>query len=386
MNTWSTKQAIKKVINKFTFMQRPWWKPKSSSLIINTQDKFSGTYHEVYGETSNKLGLPNFVGTTTFSFMAEPIDNFASIGVYKLENATVCCSFGVVMDAANNIITQTSWNRVSPHYIRLPTPPEHLKTIHLTGLTAVIATDSSNGNYGHFLLDSIGRLAIFEKILPNVAKEIDHIIVSEPEKGWKIRLLSNYGISPDKIVWINDNTKYRCDCLIASSFPGAMRTYPSWLPDFLKQSVFDQNNTEQNNAVNKKRRLFFVRKGTSRRLKNEVVLFALAKRYGFEWYVPEEAKDSLQDFKQSEAVIAPHGAGLADIALMSEGSKVIELMPSDHRHCYFFTLAKAAFLDYTVIVGKSDGERGDDAWGPSPFDFEINESDLNAVLESVYPS
>lgn len=385
MNKWIIKQTIKNILNKFNLLQRPWWTPPSSSLIVDLHSDFSGSYTEIYPGCVNTLLAPNVLGAPNFTFMAAPIDSFASIGVYQLDNATVCCSFGVVMDANCKIITQTSWNRVSPADIRLPFPPEKLTQHNLIGVTASIATESSDGNYGHFLLDSVGRLAILKKFSPNFANEIDHFIVSGPQKSWKIRLLSNFGVPSEKIVWIDDNSKYRCDILLVTSFPGAKRTYPAWLSDFFRQSNAGKNSLDAPPSHQTKRRLFFVRKGTGRQLKNEQALFELAKRYNFERYVPEESEDSLYDFRQAEAVIAPHGAGLADIAFMEPGSKVIELMPSDHRHCYFFTLAKAASLEYTVIVGKSDGERGNDAWGPSPFDFSINEEHLNIILKSYFP-
>jgi hypothetical protein len=384
VNRWALKQGVKKLLSRVNFLRKPWWSPPSSSLLLDTDSDFSGQYSEVYAQRANKLGLPTFIGIDEFSFMSDPVDGFESIGVYKLENATVCCSFGIVMDTNSKIITQTSWNRVNPSDIRLPSHPEKLRTSRLTGVTAVIATESSDGNYGHFLLDSIGRLAVFEEHSPNVLSEIDHLIVSGPEKDWKKRLLLSFGVPLEKIVWIDDNKRYLCDTLLASSFPGAKRTYPFWLCDFFRQSKAGKSNVEKE-ATGEKRRLFFVRKGPSRKLTNSKALFSLAERYGFEQYFPEDVNDSRSDFRQAEVVIAPHGAGLADISFMSPGSKVLELMPSDHRHCYFFTLAKAASLDYTVIVGKSDGERGDNARGPSPYDFGVNEEHLATYLNSHFP-
>jgi capsular polysaccharide biosynthesis protein len=285
------------------FLQKPWWPPPSSSLLLDTESEFSGQYSEVYGQSANKLGLPTFIGVDAFSFMADPVDGFESIGVYELENATVCCSFGVVMDANSKIITQTSWNRVSPRDIRLPSPPEKLRTSRLTGVTAVIATESSDGNYGHFLLDSIGRIAIFKKYSPTFLNEIDHLLVSGPEKDWKKRLLLSFGVLPEKLVWIDDKQRYLCDTLLASSFPGAKRTYPFWLCEFFRQSKAGKNSVEKE-CTDKKRRLFFVRKGPSRKLKNSNALFALAERHGFEQYFPEDADDSRSDFRQAEAVVA----------------------------------------------------------------------------------
>ena len=75
---------------------------------------------------------------------------------------------------------------------------------------------------------------------------------------------------------------------------------------------------------------------------------------------------------------------MADVAFMEKGAKVLELMPSDHRHCYFFTLASAAELDYTVMIGKSNGERDKNVYGPSPYDFSIDKVVFRRYLEKEF--
>jgi capsular polysaccharide biosynthesis protein len=132
------------------------------------------------------------------------------------------------------------------------------------------------------------------------------------------------------------------------------------------------------------KRLFLSRVSDTRKLSNEGELLRAASEYGFERYFPEQSDDSLSDFFSAEALIAPHGAGLADIAFMQAGAHVLELMPSDHRHCYFFTIGRSAGLDYSVLIGQSHAERPKDSWGPSPFDFEVDQRQFTNYLTSRF--
>jgi hypothetical protein len=89
MNNWVIKQTIKKILNKINFLQQPWWSPPTSSLVIDINSNFFGDYYEIYKKSENKLAPPTFLGTKNFNFMAEPVYNFDSIGVYQLQHATV---------------------------------------------------------------------------------------------------------------------------------------------------------------------------------------------------------------------------------------------------------------------------------------------------------
>jgi hypothetical protein len=72
---------------------------------------------------------------------------------------------------------------------------------------------------------------------------------------------------------------------------------------------------------------------------------------------------------------------LTNIVFCPQGAKVLELLPSDHIHPYYYTLADASGLDYSYLVGQSAGQRPPGAFGPSPFDFSIDPSEFRAALE-----
>lgn len=372
--SWKQKKFIKNLIRQTPGLKpKPWWTPESEKILTSNSALENIDYTEVYSKREANFPPPFVRGIDTkFNFMAEPIKFFDSIGMYEIRSATSYCSNGVVVTDKGNILSQTLWERDCPYDIKLPVPPHAFSTQNLSGISLSIATESSDGNYGHFLLDAIGRFAIVEKIVPEFREIIDNLIVSGEKKAWKVELLKKFGIREEKIVWANQKSAFNCQKLWVTSFPGARRTYPSWLSDFFQESSVGQQKSA--NSSRHKSRLFLIRKGTSRQLKNQDELQIIAQEYGFQSYIPEQSNDPISDFRNAEAVIAPHGAGLADIVFMLKGSNVLELMPSDHRHCYFYTLASSAKLKYEIIIGQSDGDRGESPLGPSPFDFQIDKT------------
>jgi hypothetical protein len=109
---------------------------------------------------------------------------------------------------------------------------------------------------------------------------------------------------------------------------------------------------------------------------------------GFEIYDPSRHLDPWLDFSQATAVIGPHGAGLTDLAFCLPGTAVLELLPSDHVYPYYCSLSQAAGLRYGYLIGQSERQRSKRAFGPSPYDFVVNERQfagglhwLRSVLE-----
>jgi capsular polysaccharide biosynthesis protein len=136
------------------------------------------------------------------------------------------------------------------------------------------------------------------------------------------------------------------------------------------------------------RRLYITRGGGTRKVTNESALVAHLNEAGFEIYDPSRHLDPWLDFSQATAVIGPHGAGLTDLAFCLPGTAVLELLPSDHVYPYYCSLSQAAGLRYGYLIGQSERQRSKRTFGPSPYDFVVNERQfvgglhwLRSVLE-----
>ena len=120
-----------------------------------------------------------------------------------------------------------------------------------------------------------------------------------------------------------------------------------------------------------------------RKVSNEAELMPILQSFGFEIYDFRAVADEVRYFAEAAVVVGAHGAGLTNLAFCQAGTKVLELIPSDHVWPYFYTIAEAADADYSYIVGQSLGSRAPGTFGPSPFDFVVDPTVFQAALHEM---
>ena len=228
-----------------------------------------------------------------------------------------------------------------------------------------------------FRSDCIGRLGLFYMAGFKLA-DVDYIFCPRPPSKTAKRLFDELGIPKSKCIWTNENKYFilQTDRLYVPSFPGTRRNYPKWLPLFLQEKFLATPPVPS-------RRLYISRSGCKRNIINESAIRGIMNKYHFELYDPARNDNQPYDFSESTIVVGPHGAGLADIAFCQPGTRVLELIPSDHLYPYFYTLADAAGLDYGYLIGKSTHQRAPSSRGPSNFDFYVDEAELVDALDKI---
>lgn len=110
------------------------------------------------------------------------------------------------------------------------------------------------------------------------------------------------------------------------------------------------------------RRIYIDRRGSGARpLSNEAEIIDVLERLGFACVRLERLAMSEQAlvFQEAETVVAPHGAGLANMVFAPPGLRVIELLPDGAMNWCYRHLAAASGHDYDCVVGRS-------AQGPDP--------------------
>jgi hypothetical protein len=359
----------------FPFL-RAGWEPNKQQISTSVAFDDSITVTSVYPATESNYGIFYDDKKLPIEYTESPASTFLAVSILSISNANIVLSAGIAVTSSGKIVQETTFSRIKSS-MRLESKPNKDNIIALSGTSLCIASDYAAGNYGHFLLDCIGRLGVFLKDNNHAFVECDNILISGPESKWKVKLLLLFNVPLDKVIWLDNNSNYCCETVKMTSFHGVKRSYPCWVRDFLYPPISAKYSAEKS----KKRRLFVSRSGTLRNLKNEHALFLIAERLGFEYYLPEKSSDPIADFYHAEAVIGSHGAGLTDIIFMQEGSLIIELLPTDHKFCYFATLGKISNHHYYSVLGRSDINRLFGKQGPSPFNFSINEQDFADLLQ-----
>ncbi len=104
------------------------------------------------------------------------------------------------------------------------------------------------------------------------------------------------------------------------------------------------------------RRIWIDRRAAGNRaLSNEAEVIAALATYGVVPVMLEGRSLAEQSrlFASAELIVAPHGAGLANLVFARSGGKIVELLPASYVHWCFRHLAAAARLDYDCVIGES---------------------------------
>lgn len=118
-----------------------------------------------------------------------------------------------------------------------------------------------------------------------------------------------------------------------------------------------------------------------RRVLNEDALWARLEQRGFQRVFLEELDwpSQIRLFRQARVIVAPHGAGLANLAFCRPGAKVLELFNRAYVHWCFWQLAALRQLDYLPLAA-AGAEPLSHTRSQSLADIEV---DVDRVLASI---
>ena len=239
-------------------------------------------------------------------------------------------------------------------------PPRQIK-----GATAVIATTLGSG-YGHWLLDELPRLLALKR------DEADTLI-AHATPSFSRAALGQWGWT-GAVLEADRGAHFQCEQLIVPSLIGTV-TQPT--PRGLKLiGEFAAAFHQEASAFGE--RIYLTRENARRRkITNEAELWAQLQAAGFSKVRLEELTwlEQINAFRHAKVVVAPHGAGLANLAFCRPGTTVVELFNRSYLHGCFWRLAALQGLDYRPVVPVSAE--------PLSQAISYNRLDLQADLRQV---
>jgi capsular polysaccharide biosynthesis protein len=208
---------------------------------------------------------------------------------------------------------------------------------------------AENNNY-HWFFDCLPRLYI---VLQTIAEPIKIIMRRDLPQYQHETLQFLLQAHPNvHVVYIGKHEKWETEQFLLPSFiSNAQSGYlPQPVSNWLRSKIWEGYKVERSSQ---KRRIYISRAGAkTRQLLNENQLLPLLASYDFEIIRAEELsyQQQVQLFYNTEAVIAPHGAGLTNL-LFVEHCKVLEFHPANLVKTHYFLLGKGLGFDYSAIVG-----------------------------------
>lgn len=224
-----------------------------------------------------------------------------------------------------------------------------------------VALLGGSWNYYHALADFALNLAALEQVpgggeLP--------LLVDDFAPQFAARIAVALGVAPDRFRRVPEGQVLRCDSLLvlprALGGTGQMRDMAAI--DWLRAAAARAALAEPE-APALPRRILVSRSGAARRrVRNGRAVARICARHGFT-ELQVETLPLVQQwrlFAEAEAVVAPHGAALANILFMRPGALLVELVPGRGYCPPMFTNIAAALGLRHVILAQQGGQNAPD--------------------------
>ena len=282
--------------------------------------------------------------------------------LYKLSNGRVFtnCVENVSIISGNHLVKKASFQQINGllktnKNVTLNTgTPKLIKSINGS---LIILTQGASGhnNYAHWMLDVLPKIKLL--LSKMLISEIKNIYVTKLNK-FQNQSFSFLGLKSFKIIDPNIFRHVKADQIISVSHPYyfkktwfyAQSNLPSWIIKFLRNDISKKVKFKKKSY----KRIFIDRSDSlqnhSKLINNtEVIKYLKSKRYKCLRLTELNLKDQISIFKNCNTVIAPHGAGLTNIAFCKKNTKVIEIIPQDNKNFLFKRISKINKLKYKSI-------------------------------------
>ena len=298
-----------------------------------------------------------------------------------IEHAHVDGGTGAVMDQRMRLVPE-----LSPYSKRSPVerPWDHplffrRKKVILRTLEGchVLLAGPNSGVYFHWLLETLPRLMWLEQagLLPSAFR-----CLVMKEGGFVSDSLRMIGITPERIVRLEPNTRYRLERLVATSYLHPQETAPHlalWMQKHFLSGMDDA-------APSGRKLIYISRKDAGLRVvENEERFILIVRSHGGE--VVELEGMSLGEqarlFHSAGCIVAPHGSALANLVFCRRGTKVLELFSPSYVRLLYPRIGTSLGLDYWYLIGSGRKER---SGGPSLYaSIRIDPREFENVLTEM---
>lgn len=330
--------------------------------------RYSGRWHHAYDARRLQRVPPIRYGTQEADFASKLEPEIPELGVLELPEGYVVGGDGWVLSRERHLMPDQTWFGRNMEQGSRALPDRTQRVVKVEGVLASVVSRSAISNYGHFVLDSVGRVGLLEAAGIDFS-QIDHFYCGSPSVRAR-RLLERAGIPLEKAIWVKKGIALHPDVLFAPTFPGTRRNYQPWLIEYLRRSLLPPD------APGGQRRLY-VQRTVDRRVSNENLLMPILERHGFEIYDPTQHAEPPCDFHAASVVVGPHGAGLTDLVFCRPGTRVLELMSPLHPMPYWYTISEAGGLRYGYLLGAEAEPSG---LHRLKWDFSVDVDEFEAAL------
>jgi capsular polysaccharide biosynthesis protein len=241
----------------------------------------------------------------------------------------------------------------------------------LRGVALLLGVSDSD-NYYHWLLNSAPRWKLLEAA--GRTKAYDYVLLNAVAPQFQDDTLDRMGVPPNKRMRCSKFSLFQFERLVVPDMPLPRYRVPGWVCDWVR-SLFPERDP------NAPKLLYVSRRAASRRrLANELLVEPPLKKLGFAMVQPERLRLEAQAklFSAAECIVAPHGAGLANMVFAPRGAHLVELCHPDAEASTYRELAPVCGFRYSRLTGHPSGS-------PKTADFTIDVQELLDLVLRIKP-
>ena len=312
----------------------------------------------------------------------EPAHNRATVEEVHLGSVTIDGKYGRIRQRGIWLM-EFSWyggqSFLSPSYQGAPPEdPKQKKIIFLEGV--VTSTQTFFGSvYGHALLD---ELPILLNLLENDRyRTFDTILCG----NFAFKLLNRIS-TPNmegllKRIRIADPTAlYHCAKFISFRRTGCCKN-----PSLEELKILQHYALDSERATLASPRQFFIkRESITRKIENWSEIEKILINQDIDIVLASTISNPWRYFANADLVIGVSGSDLSDSCFMTQGAKLIEIIPTDHVQPYNWNVAKKLRLKYYGILAKSKTERGTPL-GPGNSSIYLDPTEFSDLIIRLKP-
>ena len=258
--------------------------------------------------------------------------------------------------------------------IRIDTPATQLPGTHISTLAA-----GAPGNYYHTLIDGLGRLAaVSDPLLTQAAGLLTTPDRSSPAAWLLDRVAERWGLLRTVAL---DHQSLRVERLVLAGVHDSTFNYHPTLAAW-----FDTRAALADRGLALPAAFYIDRRGTAARpLLNETELVEALAPLGIVPVALEHLapREQIALFRNARLIVAPHGAGLANLVFARPGCRVIELQMNAYCNWCFRRLAALKGLAYDCIPGRAAGQWLDLAGPVHAMRWQVSVPHVLAAVRAV---
>ena len=285
--------------------------------------------------------------------------------LYNVKNGRVFTDYveNVSIISGNQLIENASFQQINgtlkndKNQTLITGTPKFIK--ELKGSLIILTQGASaHNNYAHWMLDILPKIKLILSNIP--VNQIKKIYFTKLKK-YQYQSFNFLGLNSIKIIDANYFRHVKADQIISVTHPYyfkkkwfyAQSNLPSWIIRFLRNDISKKVKSKKKGYD----KIFIDRSDSLQNHcklinNNEVIKFLKIRKYKSLRLTNFDLLEQISIFKNCKSIIAPHGAGLTNLAFCKKKTNVIEIIPSDNKSLLYKRISEINKLKYKSIYLK----------------------------------